>query len=282
MSEFSGFINQVPTGIMQKTETHFCRSTALFKPRVYMGGVKFSISDYHIVMPSEMTPDALINNVTVHGDKGKIMVVNPGDTVSCFVDAPAKPYYSFLVKADLLKKVAEEMEYTGSIRFKNLINPFSFSLLQACRSLDAESSRPDHLNLIMESLELQIASILLRELETTEKKPSPSFPESDSYIRLAEEYIKTYFSSNISLDDICQEIHVSQYHFIRMFKHKVGLTPHQYLINTRVEKAKKLLDTGEYSITEVAIVCGFTNIQHFSSTFRKATGSSPTEYKYRN
>jgi YesN/AraC family two-component response regulator len=114
------------------------------------------------------------------------------------------------------------MEYTGSIRFKNLINPFSFSLLQACRSLDAESSRPDHLNLIMESLELQIASILLRELETTEKKPSPSFPESDSYIRLAEEYIKTYFSSNISLDDICQEIHVSQYHFIRMFKHKVG------------------------------------------------------------
>jgi hypothetical protein len=70
-----------------------------------MGGVKFSISDYHIVMPSEMTPDALINNVTVHGDKGKIMVVNPGDTVSCFVDAPAKPYYSFLVKADLLKKL---------------------------------------------------------------------------------------------------------------------------------------------------------------------------------
>jgi transcriptional regulator GlxA family with amidase domain len=66
-----------------------------------------------------------------------------------------------------------------------------------------------------------------------------------------------------------------------MFKQKVGMTPHKYLLNIRIEKAKELLNTNHYSVAETAVFCGFESITHFSAAFKKSTGYSPFEYKKR-
>jgi AraC family transcriptional regulator len=244
-----------------------------------LGGIKFNVTDYHIVIPSETTPEAIFNDKRICVNQRKILAVNPGDTVSCLINAPAKPYYSFLIKPDLLRKIAEEMNFAGNIRFENLLNPYSVELFQTFKDLERESSRPDRLNLVLDSLEIQIAALLIRELKTNLKIDTPYFQDVDSYIRSALEYIQTYFSSNITLEDICKEIHVSHYHFIRMFRLKVGMTPHKYLLKIRVEKAKELLSTNRYSVTETAMLCGFESVPHFSDTFKKLTGYSPNSYK---
>ena len=215
----------------------------------------------------------------IHGEQRKIMAVNPGDTVSCLKNAPAKPYYSCMISADLLHKIAEEMDFSADIRFENILNPFSPELFQALRSLERESMRSDHLNLLLDSLEIQIAALLLREFKTNMKSPATFSQDADSYTRLAKEYIDTYFSSNISLNDICERIHVTSFHFIRMFKKEVGMTPHRYLLNVRVERAKELLSTRQYSVAETALMCGFESISHFSDTFKKQTGYTPVDYK---
>jgi transcriptional regulator GlxA family with amidase domain len=64
-----------------------------------------------------------------------------------------------------------------------------------------------------------------------------------------------------------------------MFSRKVGVTPYQYLLGVRMEKAKELLGNLNYSITDVAAFCGFESASHFSNVFKKTTGYSPVEYK---
>lgn len=279
MARSTDFISQIPNEVLEKTDVHQCNNIVLFKPTVYMGGIKFNVTDYHGVIPSENTPDALFNNKMVHGEQRKILMVNPGDTVSCLKDARAKPYYSFLIKAGFLHRIAEEMDFPGEIRFENILNPFSGELLQTLKSFERESNRPDRFNLMLDSLEIQIVTGLLRQFKTNMKEYTPLLQEADSYIRWAMDYIQTYFSSNITLKDICGEIHVSQYHFIRMFSKKVGLTPHRYLLNVRVQKAKELLSTGCYSVAETTVLCGFESIPHFSAVFKKLTGYTPAGYK---
>jgi len=279
MAQFSNFISQIPDEIMQKTEVHACSNIILFKPLVYMGGIKFNVTDYHVVVPSENTPEALFNNKMIQVNRRKMLAVNPGDTVFCLKNAPAKPYYSFLIKPNLLQKITEEMNFSKNVRFENFLNPFSAELFQAFKSLEKESGRPDRLNLMLDSLEIQIAVLLIREFKTNLNICTALFQDSDSYIHLALDYMQTYFSSNITLNDICEEIHVSHYHFIRMFKKKVGMTPHKYLLTVRIERAKELLSVKRYSVTETAMLCGFESIPHFSDTFKKLTGYSPVDYK---
>ncbi|MDP4153559.1 MAG: AraC family transcriptional regulator [Bacillota bacterium] len=282
MNHTADFISQIPDGVLQKTEMHTYDNITLFKPLSYLGGVKFDVTDYHIVIPSENTPEAFFNNKLIHAEERQILAVNPGDTVTCLKSAPAKPYYSFLIKPDLFHKISEEMNFSGSIRFEKFLNPFSADLYLTLRNLEQEYNRPDRLNLIMDSLEIQVAAILLREFKTNIKMYNmPLLQSVDSYIHLAMEYMQTYFSSNITLDDICNEIHVSQYHFIRMFRKKTGMTPHRYLLKVRIENAKELLTVKHYSVAETAVLCGFDNIPHFSATFKKSTGYSPVDYKKR-
>ena len=257
------FISQIPDGALQKTEIHPCRSITLFKPLVYLGGIKFHVTDYHIVIPSENTPAALFNNQMIRVGERKVLAVNPGDTVDCLKGAPAKPYYSFLIKPNLINKLAEEIGFPGTVRFESFLNPFSIELFRSFRNLEQESGRPDRLNLFLDSLEIQIATFLLRDFKTNMKTRPALFPDADSYIQSSIEYIRAYFSSNLTLQDICGEIHVSPYHFIRTFKQKIGITPHKYLLMVRMEKAKELLDTNQYTIAEAATLCGFESVPHF-------------------
>jgi len=273
------FISQVPDVVLQKTEVHPCDSIILFKPTLYMGGITFHVTDYHIVIPSENTPEVLFNDEMIRGEQKRVLVVNPGDTVTCLKDAPAKPYYSFLIRPQLMHKIAAEMDYTGNIRFENFLNPFSVELFQAFNNLEREYNRPDRLKLLQDSLEIQIAVLLLREFKTNINRYTPLLQNADSYICSAQEYIRTYSNLNITLRDICEEIHVSEYHFIRMFVKKVGVTPHRYLLMVRMEKAKELLSTKQYSITETAMLSGYESISAFSTAFKRLNGVSPADYK---
>ncbi len=279
MNESKDFMRQVPEALLQKTEMHLCDSIIIFKPAFYIGGITFDITDYHIVIPSETTPEILINNKPVRGEDGKILAINPGDSVACIRHAPAKPYRSFLLRPKLLQKIAAEIGFDAEPRFESFLNNFSFELIDSFNRLEREAARRDRSNLMLDSLEVQIAVLLLRELKTNVKPASRNLQDADSYVGMAQEYIRTYFSSNISLRDICREIHVSPFHFIRTFMKKTGMTPHKYLLSVRMEKAKELLMAGRHSVAETAMLCGYNSISNFSVAFKNTVGISPSDYK---
>ena len=98
-------------------------------------------------------------------------------------------------------------------------------------------------------------------------------------LRQAIEYIQTHLGENLSLSAIADELGMSQYYFCRLFKQSIGLPPHQYLIQQRIERAKQLLKQPELTVTAVALECGFTNQSHFAKHFRQRTGITPKQFR---
>jgi len=97
-------------------------------------------------------------------------------------------------------------------------------------------------------------------------------------IENAKEYIHSFYSENITLTDIAAASDMSQYHFSRQFKLITGLSPYDYLISVRIERAKQLL-RNNLPITQIAFSVGFNSLENFSYSFRKTTDISPTDFK---
>ncbi|MGH8629698.1 MAG: helix-turn-helix transcriptional regulator [Burkholderiales bacterium] len=95
----------------------------------------------------------------------------------------------------------------------------------------------------------------------------------------AAEYVRLHLSENFRLEDMAAAAGLSAFHFARMFKKTTGLTPHRYLMNMRLDKAKALLRECERSLTEIAAECGFWDQSHMSRVFKRLAGVSPVEYR---
>jgi AraC family transcriptional regulator len=279
MDYYSDFIRQLPVDVYRKTEARFGSSVVIFRPRNYLVGTIIHIKDYHIMLPAETPPPIFFNNGLFEYMPRRILSVNPGDVAYCTVNKPTKPFYSIMIKSQLLHQVAESMGFSGELRFENVLNPYSAELLQAILSLEKELGRPDRLQLMLDCLEIQLAVLLLREFKTNLGGHEAEAPDADAYVGIAADFIKTYYSSHITIEDICREIHVSPYHFIRKFKQKKGVSPYRYLLNTRIEKAEEYLRGKNLSVSETAMLCGFVSAAHFSSVFKLYTGFTPSEYK---
>ncbi len=93
------------------------------------------------------------------------------------------------------------------------------------------------------------------------------------------DYIDTYLDRNIKLADLARLLDMSQFHFSRLFKQSIGMSPYQYLIQQRVERAKLLLKQTDRLIVDIALECGFNSHSHLSKLFRQFTGMTPKAYR---
>lgn len=90
-------------------------------------------------------------------------------------------------------------------------------------------------------------------------------------------YIDAHFVDKIDLDNMASQACFSKYHFLRLFKQAFGTSPHQYLTQVRIAKAKELLRQGR-SVAETCEATGFDSIPSFTLLFKKVVGSSPKAY----
>ena len=89
------------------------------------------------------------------------------------------------------------------------------------------------------------------------------------------DYIDRHYARPLTIERLAALAGLSPFHFIRAFRAASGLTPHQYLRNRRIERAKELLVTTPMPVTEVCDAVGFQSLGSFSSLFRKLTGKHP-------
>jgi len=101
------------------------------------------------------------------------------------------------------------------------------------------------------------------------------------YLRLnaGREYIANNYQAPLRLSDIAKYSYMSPYHFLRVFKDTYGETPNEFLIRLRVEQAKKMLITENFSVSEVCENVGYASLGSFSSLFLKQVGVAPTLYR---
>ena len=114
--------------------------------------------------------------------------------------------------------------------------------------------------------------------ELVEHCSGTSFIANES-IRRAIQYMEAHVEENISMDALANHVNLSKFYFNRYFKKCMGITPHQYFMNMRIQHAKQRLATSHDPIESIAEQCGFDNPSNFIRTFKQKTGMTPTAFR---
>lgn len=159
---------------------------------------------------------------------------------------------------------------TGEQAFNNRIDPQAIDLASRMRRALLNASVDDD----WESWALALA-------ERAEGKDtlSPQGSMTGSRMRLLDEFIDAGLDGPLGLQTMAQLLELSEGYFIRAFKQATGKSPHSYLIDRRLARARALMRDSTASLSEIALACGFNSQAHMTSAFKQRLGVSPAQLR---
>jgi len=98
-------------------------------------------------------------------------------------------------------------------------------------------------------------------------------------LRRVTEYIQQNLDKDLTLAELAAVVHMSPYHFARLFKGSTGVPPHRFVIRQRIARASVFLATQELSIAQISRMVGFRTPSHFTTVFRRVLGITPGAYR---
>ena len=135
--------------------------------------------------------------------------------------------------------------------------------------------------LAAESAVVTLGVALLRAKARLERAPERASAERpcDWRVRRVMERMETEIGSDVGLRELASEVGLSPSHLSAVFVAAAGVPPHRWLLGRRVERARELLRRTRRSITDIALSCGFSSSQHFSTVFKAQEGCTPTCFR---
>jgi len=208
---------------------------------------------------------------------GQIALINPGAVHACNPDLELGwTYRMFYVDSSWLESVAAELfgRETGAPAFPSPVVDDQ-DLLAHWRTLflaiTEGAGRLEKETLLVQGL----TDLISRHAELGDAHQ----PATDAdAVRLVKEHLAANLAEKVSLDALSEVAHLSRYHLLRVFQDAVGLPPHAYQNQLRVDLGKLLL-TGGTSISQAAVEAGFVDQSHFSRVFKQHTGATPRQYQ---
>lgn len=215
---------------------------------------------------------------TYTAPKGNLVVFNPGDAhTGQGADEYGWRFRIFYIDSGLLQRAASELaDKPRGIPFfpapiirdeatAQLIRSLHISLEEAGPSLERESR-----------FIWTFAQFIAHHAD--DKRVELPVRSEHSAVKQIRDYLEEHYTENVSLEEISDLTHLRSYHLIRSFRAEVGLPPHAYLEQVRVNRAKALLRAG-MPIIEVALSVGFIDQSHFTRHFKKMMGVTPGQYQ---
>jgi AraC family transcriptional regulator len=135
-------------------------------------------------------------------------------------------------------------------------------------------------DLLVDSLKTTLAIHLLRNYCTTLPRLS-SYTDglSAAKLTLIKDYIDTHLDLDLKLTKLSDIAQISPYHFLRLFKKSLGITPHQYILQQRIDRAQYLLRSSNLDISEIALRVGFCDSSHLTRCFKSILGKTPSQWR---
>jgi AraC family transcriptional regulator len=186
------------------------------------------------------------------------------------------------IELPLLQRALEEVFGTDAThaRLRDVSGLTDVVLVSLMDQLRNELMRPQASALFVEGLAQMIAIHLARNYGETVEESRGASPSLPGYkLRQLTDWMAEHVAEEFSLDRLAAQAGLSKFHFQRLFKSAVGVSPSRYHINLRMNEARRLLRETKMSVVDVALEVGYTNPSHFAQLFRRETGLSPSDYR---
>jgi AraC family transcriptional regulator len=113
------------------------------------------------------------------------------------------------------------------------------------------------------------------------KVPSPRGKLNAFQLRAVLECIASQLDDDVSLLTLARQAHISPFHFARLFRATVGVSPHQFVVRLRLERAVRFMKAGKMTLAQIAVECGFHDQPHFTRAFQRVFRATPAIYRRR-
>lgn len=281
-NSFDEFIENIPKNIHSNTKSYVSENMAIFIPEEFLKEIKIKTVDYHFVIFHTTPPSLKMGGKEVRFKKGSFICIEPDIEVEVnpIQSNGEVKFISICVKRDYFEKIAAQVLNLQKIEFRKDDNSFSHQILNLIELWIKEiTDFGENCPLMLKSLETQLVIQLIRDSFAEYLLSGRINFTNNDYIDQSIRYMHKYYSSNITINEICNTIFISSCHFQRIFKKHMNQTPYNYLMEIRVDKAKEKLEIDTTSIEEIARLCGFVSTAHFSTVFKRIEGVSPSIYR---
>ena len=186
------------------------------------------------------------------------------------------------LRPKLVEQVAEASEIdTARLNLMNHLGQQDLNLQHIAMLLLAEVRSGGMMGqLYIESLTQVLVVHLLRHYsEVAQIITSGNRSLTHTQLQQAIDYIQTYLNRDLSLAELASVVNISPTYFASLFKQATGTSPHQYVIQQRVERAKVMLSKTDLAIVDIAIQVGFSSQSHLTQQFKRVTGLTPKQVR---
>ncbi len=222
--------------------------------------------------------------VTTRVKKGSFFLTVAGAPYDCSWKTLTPVPFEFmlvLLGLPLLQRALEEVFGAGAPARLRDVSGFNDDALDPLmESLRRELLRRKASPLFVQGVAQAIAVHLARNYaETTadNRRASPSLPGYK--LRRITDWMAAHLDEEVNLDQLAARAGLSKFHFHRLFKSALGVSPSHYHLTLRMDAARRLLRETKKSVVTVALDVGYANPSHFAQLFRRETGLSPSDYR---
>jgi len=188
------------------------------------------------------------------------------------------PNMDGLTMVAALRSEFPELQITVLTAFRDFEYAQTALNLGVCRYL-LKPSKMDELDEAIRAMISRLDALPKREAPEPAEPAGPAGLAGNYIVRQALDYMRAHCAERLSLGDVADQVYVSQWHLSKLINRHTNQSFLDLLSGMRIEKARRLLANPVLRIHEVAEQCGYSDLGHFSRSFKKLTGSTPGEYR---
>ena len=247
------------------------RSDAYYKRRTNETPKRF-VRKYEIELFTEVYQYVILNEEKINLKKNTVIIAKPGQFRTSALHFSCHFVHARVSDATLCAAI------------DSLPNAFSISdeapYLKLISQISSLVQKEDTASTIeITGLFMLLVSRLMREYRLGQSREEEQTEVKNDVVTLAQTFMSINYTEPITLADIAESVHLSPNYFHKLFTESCHITPRSYLRNVRLSKAKKLLQTTDFSITSISEKCGFSSYNYFCAVFKGRFGMTPMEYR---